>query len=451
MAIKLRTPTEDDLPELVAVDSRNFGVPTSQTLIDRAKEILDLDRFVVAVDNGNIVAVAGSFGLELTVPGHLRDRTNRASTDPAEGKGPGESEGEGEGQSESESEGQRSAGGRDQTAMLPMAGVAWVSVLASHVRQGILRRLMADLDERALAADEPVLGLMATESGIYERFGYGPSTRNRVVQIDRRRAQLNKMWRPAPGSVRLVDPADHLDELIELFDRYRRTQVGEVSRSEAYFRNELLPPSEPKPFAALHRDGYALWSIKPEWNAGHPAHELWVEDFVAATDEAHAALWHTILSVDLVGPVRSYHAVTDDDQLPSLLTDMRAVRTVEANDFLWLKVADVARCFSTRGYRADDRLVVGVVATPDDLSPVGADGAGSFVGRRFAVSPEGAEETDEAADLVLCRSAVGPLLLGGVSASQLVRWRRLRASPHVMARADVLFGTGIQPHCRTPY
>ena len=100
-------------------------------------------------------------------------------------------------------------GGRD----VPTGGVTWVSVAVTHRRQGVLKQLMQavhdDIDERG----EPLAALTASEGGIYERFDYGIATRRRVVSIDRRRAALAEQFRPPPGTVRLVDPTESLDEV----------------------------------------------------------------------------------------------------------------------------------------------------------------------------------------------------------------------------------------------
>ena len=107
---------------------------------------------------------------------------------------------------------------------------------------------------------------------------------------------------------------------------------------------------------AVHDDGFAMWKTEPQWHMGHPAHEVWLHDLAAATPEAHAALWHTLLSLDLTGPIRSL-VVPIDDPLPYLLTDRRALRTTVVNDGLWLNLRDVKRCFEARTYGTDDDIV----------------------------------------------------------------------------------------------
>lgn len=401
--MEIRRAEPGDLADIVALDFRNFGIVAGTDENEIADALLDLDRFLVATDGGKLVATGGSFRMDLTLPG--------GST-------------------------------------VPMSGVTWVSVLASHRRRGILRQLMTGLDELADELEEPILGLSASEGPIYERFGYGIATRCRIIELDRRRTRIDPRLEPDP--VELVYAADHVDEMLACYDRYRLTQPGEVSRSEALFRDMNIEKNKPD-FAALHPDGYAIWEIEPHWDNGHPCHVLRVKDLIAVTPEAHLALWNILLSVDLVGPIRSVRAAAMDDPLPHFLTDQRALRTVESNDYLWLKVTEPARCFGARSYRGDDRLVVGVVEDRI-LDPSGAEfepGKAGTTGR-VSVGPGGCRDTDQPPDLVATRAALGPLLLG-VPASALAAGHRVRAEPAVLERADVLLGTGRSAHCRTAF
>ncbi|MGI9597990.1 MAG: GNAT family N-acetyltransferase [Acidimicrobiales bacterium] len=398
MSIDIRRAEQTDLTEIVTLDYRNFGVMANPGDDQAVADLLDLDRFLVATDGDQMVAAGGTFQLELTIPG--------GST-------------------------------------LPISAVTWVSVLASHRRRGILRGLMSGLDELAEEFEEPILGLSASEGPIYERFGYGVSTKCRVIELDRRRAQIDPKWEPEP--VRLVNAADHVEEMLACYDRYRLTQPGEVSRSEALFRDQNIEKNRPD-FAAIHPDGYAIWEVQPDWNHGHPAHVLTVKDLIAVTPEAHLALWNILLSVDLVGPIRTIRSVAADDALPYLLTDQRALRTVEANDFLWLKVADAARCFEPRSFRTDDRLVVGIV--DDELPASGAEPAAPV--EVISLGRGGSFQTDDPYDIIAARSALGPLLLG-VSAAELEAGRRLRAKTDILERADAMLGVGRTAHCRTSF
>ncbi|NNE10614.1 MAG: GNAT family N-acetyltransferase, partial [Ilumatobacter sp.] len=259
--VEIRVATDDDFEPMVRLDGLAFGWTWPPEQHETLRELIDLDRFRVAVDAGRIVGVAGAYTQEVTVPGG---------------------------------------------ALVPNGGVTWVAVAPTHSRRGILRRLMAELHRDVDARGEPIAMLTASEGGIYERFGYGVACHLRVVEIDRRRAQLRPEFRPEPGSVQPVDPDD--PRLPEIFDRYRRTRVGEIGRSPVDERLFRLHEGAGLT-GAIHADGFALWKLEAKWNRGHPAHQLTLHDVVALTPEAHAALWHTVLSVGLVGPITSYRAV----------------------------------------------------------------------------------------------------------------------------------------------
>ncbi|MGA9278945.1 GNAT family N-acetyltransferase [Ilumatobacter sp.] len=387
--IEIRVPVADDLDAIFRRDSEAFGGSFTAEQRIVWTELLDLDRFRAAFDGDTLVGFAGSHELEITLPGAV---------------------------------------------VVPMAGTTWVSVAATHRRQGILRRLIdavhADIDERG----EPIAGLQASEAGIYERFGYGAATSWRHIEIDRRRVEFSDRFQPSPGGLTLIDPLVEVDRLAEIYDRYRRGQVGEVSRSPAWIRMRMSEGSRRRA-GVLHRDGYAIWTITENWSEFDARHELCLDDLVACTDEARAALWNLVLSHDLVGPVRSDRSVALDDPLASLLTNPRAVKTTALHDFLWLCPRRVGDLLAARRYRDADALVVDVDGERWRVEG-GIDGAVSV-------------RTNVAPDLTMTRAAMGALLLGGVSATELAAERRLIGDD--LARADVFFGWMPAPHCTTPF
>ncbi len=389
MTVSFRVPTPDDFGRLAEFDGRAFGSEWKDDDLARVRPTIPLDRFLVAEDDTNndrIVAAGGAYEKELTLPG--------GST-------------------------------------IDVAAVTWIAVAVTHRRQGLLTTMMQQLDATAAERNEPVMILTASEGSIYRRYGYGPATSWRSITIDRRFGQIQPQFQPTPGAVRLVDREGLDAALVQRWDRYRLDQPGEISRDETWFAAHLDKGTNST--FALHDDGFAAWSITQDWDHGHPRHQLQIRDFCAVTPHAHAALWHTILSVDLVGPISSIDAVAPDDPLQYLLTDPRALRTVETTDSVWVAVRDVAAAFSARTYRTDDRLVLG--------TPTGA----------FAVSPDGCAATTAEPDLVCETDALGPLLLGGVSASALVRGRRIQAQPGLASRADAFFGHDPIAHCRTSF
>jgi predicted acetyltransferase len=388
---ELRKPTADDFVALTAFDARVFGSNEySEASREAVRAVLDLDRYRIAVDDGQIVGAAGSDLFEMTLPGGV---------------------------------------------VITMAGVTWVGVAVTHRRQGLLRRLMDAVHDDITDRGEPLAALTASEGAIYERFGYGIATRRRIIEVDRRRAQVAEQFRPPAGTVRLLDDGA-ADAVRERWERYRTGRAGEVSRTPEWLASMHVGWG-PTAVTAVHDDGFATWKTTQAWNEGFPAHELRVVDFAAITPEAHVALWHTILGVDLVGPIRSF-VIPPDDPIPYLLDDQRAYRTTGLNDGVWCKPMEVGACFAARRYATEDSLVVEV------------DG----VRHRIDGGPDGAacSRTRRRPDVVTDQAGAGALLLGGVTVSALVAGRRATVrDDHARTRADAFMTMAPVPHSTTGF
>lgn len=387
--IEIRVPTDDDLATMVRLDTMAFAAQWTPEEVDRVRPTLDLSRFRIAVDGRRVVGVAGSFGFDMTLPG----------------------------------------GGT-----VPTGGITWVAVLVTHRRRGILRRMIdavhADIAER----DEPLAALYASEGAIYERFGYGVASHQRLVEIDRRRARFRV--HPLAGTVHVETDPDRADDtatgMASRWDRFRLTRPGEVARSDTWW-TKLRHDRGASAVHALHDDGHAVWKVAPQWDDGHPSHRLELLELAATTADAHLALWNAVLSVDLVGTVSSW-SLPLDDPLPYLLDDPRVVRTREVNDALWLAVRDVPACFGARMFGTDDDLVVEV------------DGV------RWRIGAGGCRKVRLRPDLVCDGAALSALLLGGTRPSDLVAGRRMTARrDDVLRRADALFATSPLPHSQTSF
>lgn len=385
VSIHIRPATEADWEQIVAVDSRAFHNYMTEESAAFARQALELDRFIVAVDQDMVVAVCGAYSLQLTLPG-------------------GE--------------------------LLPLSGVTWVGVSVTHRRQGLLHKLMAALDQQATDRNEPLMGLRASEGGIYSRFGYGSVSRMREVAITQPLVRLVEPSPPPSGSVQILDGRDAVPLMFERWDRARRAHPGELSRTEADLRRRMHDAA-PGVTVAVHADGFAAWTVAPKWTNGLADGTLDVLEFCAATPEAHEALWRTVLSVDLVGEITTQLAVTEHDRLPSLLIEPRIVRTTALLDGLWIKVLDPVTAFGARTYRTGERLVL-------------ACGE-----HRWSVSGAGCSTTDQPADLEVAARALGPLLMGGSSATELAGLGLCTPStPDVLPVADALLGFEPRPISR---
>lgn len=389
--IEIRVPTPDDYPGMVRQVRETFGGDEfSDEVAAREKELLDFDRYRVAYDTGlgRIVGTSGLEGFELTLPGG---------------------------------------------ATVPMGGLTWVAVSPTHRRQGILTRMLEAIHADVDAHGEPLGGLYASEATIYGRFGYAPATWRRVVRFDKRFATVADRVAAPAGSVRLLggdDPA-LIDELAPRWDRYRRSRVGELTRSRA--RHRLVTAADGWDATyALHDDGYAAWKITPQWHPAPPHHELRVLVFAASTAAARDALFATITSTDLVGDVVIGAPLVSS--LPFLLDNPRLVRTDRIDDALWLRVNDVAAVFGARTYGTDDDLVVQVDGTP------------------WAMGTGGCARTRRRADLTTTRAALASLLLGGHDLEAQLDAGRIEArSDEAGRRAVAHFRTVPEPFCQTAF
>ncbi len=397
MAIEIRVPEFDEWPAVYRADSRIFGVSATPEDIEEARRVHELDRFRVAFEKGKVVGAAGSYTLEVTLPGG---------------------------------------------ATVPMGGLTWVSTAATHRRQGLMRRVVGAVHDDIDARGEPVASLFAAEGSIYERLDYGISTRVALNTVAPRLTRMRGEYRSAPGAVEYLEGDEVVPAISPIWDRFRRLRAGECGRTPAaqaflYDHRNKAFGSQTMLHYLVHPDGYAAYRMEDQWNDGHPAHVLHLTELAALTPEAHAALWQTLLGVDLVGEIRTFN-LAPDDPLPFLLENPRALRTREVNDGVWVNVRDVPACFGARTYRTTDRIVVEVD------------------GKRWAVEggPDGAACTavTTRADLVTTHAWFSSLLYGGVLPSTLVRGRRMTArDADVLARADLFFTTSLAPHCQDRY
>lgn len=385
VSIEIRPATDADWEQIAALDSRAFHNFMSEETTAFARQALELDRFIVAAEADTVVAVCGAYSLEMTMPGGV---------------------------------------------ILPVSGVTWVGVAVTHRRQGILKRLMSALDQQAVDRTESIMALRASEGGIYSRFGYGSVSRTREIAITQPQIRWADPAPPPPGSIQILDGSDAVPVMTERWNRAAKANPGELTRSEADLRRRMHDAA-PGVTVAVHDDGFAAWKVTPKWTDGLADGQLDVLEFCAATAEAHEALWRTVLSVDLVSQVTASLAVTEHDRLPSLMIEPRVVRTTALFDGVWLKVLDPVAAFGARSYRTNDQLVL------------------ASEGTRWSVSQSNCVGTDQPADLDIEAKALGPLLMGGTSATELATLGLCRAAdPEVLQRADALLGHAPHPISR---
>ena len=315
-------------------------------------------------------------------------------------------------------------------ATLPAPGVTWVSVAVTHRRRGVLRTMFEE-QHRGFVDDGAALALLtASEGGIYGRFGYGIATHQHSVAVDRRRAAFRSDVAD-PGGVREVTTAQLRRVAPEIHRRWAARTPGAVSRSEAWWDNLLLDREWHRDgatalFHLVHPDGYV------SYRRVHADRAVRIVDTAIATEEAYAALWHTLLAIDLVETVEVPVAAVDEP-LPHLLSDPRRVRTRELSDGMWARILDVPAALSARRYAVEVDVVL-------DVHDPFLDRGGRF---RLRGGPDGAtcEQASGGGPAVAVGMApLGSLLFGGTRAGTLARAGLLQAGdPTVLRRLDAAF------------
>ena len=362
---------------------------------------LDMDRCLLAyADDGRPVGTAGAHTFELTLPGE---------------------------------------------AIAPAAGVTAVAVLPTHRRQGVLTAMMGHQLADLRARGKFLAVLLASEAPIYGRYGFGPATYTAELTVERHQSALTAgraPGAPAPhtGSIEVLPRDDCGDLLEELYDRYRRRQPGALSRPPQWWaRRAGQPPISPAPrFIALHRDangapdGYASYSPRESGS-------ITVDEIITADDATFTALARFAFEHDLSTRTLIKHVPTGHP-LRWQLADFRGGQVGDDTDWLWVRILDIPRALTTRGWFADGELVLDV--------------ADPFLHERhrYLLSADDGKArctpTDRAPDLSLDIRDLGSIYLGGTTPSTLIRAGHIRAhTPEAAARADALFRSDRTPHC----
>ncbi|WP_330358070.1 GNAT family N-acetyltransferase [Streptomyces chartreusis] len=330
--------------------------------------------------------------------------------------------------------------------LVPAPGVTAVGVLPSHRRQGVLSAMMRHQLAELRARGEALSVLLASEAPIYGRFGYGPATCTARLTVPRHKAALavprahQAAGATADGSIEVLRRAECGDILEEVYDRYRRAQPGALSRPHRWWalRAGQPPISPAQRYVALHRDDHGIPDGYASYSIGE-ANTLTVDETITADDAVFTALARFVLEHDLVSQVVFKH-VPADHPLRWQLADFRAGEVSGDTDWLWVRLLDVPRALTARGWFTDGELVLDV----ED----------PFLGERnrylLAVRDGKADcvPTDREPDLSLDVRDLGSLYLGGTAPSTLVRAGHIRAHrPDAATLADTIFRTERSPHC----
>jgi predicted acetyltransferase len=403
---QLRPATRDDYPTFWRAIFDVFGEEPTGPYLDEPSPLAELDRSLGLWDGDRVVATSGIYSLQMTVPG----------------------------------------------AVVPCAGVTWVTVSPTHRRQGVLtsimRRQLTGLHEQQR---EPLAALWAAEYPIYGRFGYAPATFRGGLSGRTERLALRPDVEVGKGRVERVGVEEYRAAATPLYDALRRFVPGNMARDDRWWDRRLRDLPENRHGASAQRyllhtepdgtvTGYAAYRVKAAWtDTSEPDGTLTVEEIRATSTPAYAALWDFLLSVDLIRQVR-YPLASDDDPIRHLLADARALHARPV-DALWVRLVDVDRALAARRYPAPIDLVLEV---RDRFCPWN-DGRWRLTGH-----PAGGHcaRTDRDPDLVVDVEALAAAYLGGVSLGTLQAAGRVtEVSPGAVTLAATSFGWPVRPWC----
>jgi predicted acetyltransferase len=400
---EVRPVTEEEWPGFVRTDNAAFGeVPTEENL-DPARRGFELDRSVSAIEAGVPIGAAASYPFEMALPG-------------------GDS--------------------------VPTAGVTWVGVRPTHRRRGVLTAMMRHQLEDVHRRGEPVAILLASESIIYQRFGYGLATFQPSLELDRHRTALLPHVGEPGGRLRLVEEDEARKLLPEIHERCWRQRAGDVRRTEkmweSWFRRGW--PQDGKPgFDVIHEgddgraDGYAVYRVKREKDRS----VVHVYSMYAENDGAYLALWRYVTDIDLTSATFVPNR-PQDEAFRYMLADPRRLEQKGGGDFLWARLVDVPAALAARRYSIEGRLVLEV---RDAFCPWNE---GRYV---LEGGPDGAtceRTSSDTADLTLTSNELGAAYLGGTGLGALARAGRIdEHSDGAVRRAHAMFLHDPAPWCGT--
>ncbi|MBV9660443.1 MAG: GNAT family N-acetyltransferase [Acidimicrobiales bacterium] len=392
------------------------GSPDDEVADRRTAEGIEAERMWVVEDRGQFVGNGGVRTMDLTVPAS-----------------PG-----------------------SPCPVVPMGGVTTVGIHPTHRRQGLLSQMMAGMLDDCRQREEPVAGLIASESVIYGRYGFGLASNSAEYRIDSARSAFAK---PIEGRhIRLVDQAEASKLLPGIFDAARPARAGEPNRT-AHFWREVLEdrPTERHgasgAFYSVCDDGYAIYRAKRQADLLRGERiGIVVEEIAAADPETQAALWRFVLDIDLIGDVTVRRRPVDEP-VRWRLTDPRQLQTSVVYDRLYLRIVDVAAALQSRGYRGASHVVLEVV--PGEPA-TGAASDPSFGRWALEAGPDGSRcgpaAPGQSPDLRLDLASLGSLYLGGVRASTLAAAGRVEElSRGALETADHLFAATPLPSTVTGF
>ena len=332
-------------------------------------------------------------------------------------------------------------------AWLPTSGVTRVGVLGTHRRRGLLRTMITQLLTEAADRGQVLASLRASETPIYQRFGFGLAGEQAECRIVP--AKVLPIRGTASGSFRLLRTDEVIDTIKPIYAR-AATRPGVITRPDwmwqRYLQNAIELGGDAE-FVIVHTsddgvdDGFAHYAVK--WKTANftPAEgEGEIYDLWGTDAPVELALWDYLCNIDLV---REWYAEERpvDDAIQMAVHDRRGYEVRHTWDEQWLRLLDVDAALSARTYA--EHPATFTVAVSDDILP-----ANNGV---WEISSAGAKRTSvDAADADIATDVGGmsAAYMGGPTWTLLADAARLEVrNPAALTTADALFAVPRAPYC----
>ena len=319
-----------------------------------------------------------------------------------------------------------------------ISGVCNVSVQPTHTRQGVMTQMMKyqlnDFHDRG----EPVAALFSTESIIYGRFGYGIGSLYERWTIERPYTAFTRPY-DCPGRIVFVNPADITKDLPDVYRRSTKDRPAMFQREAHHWERDSQAHEHTLGgpgglfYVAYEEDGkvdgYATYRSTGT--------TLVVNELMAATKEANAALWRFCFDMNRMSTTEALKRPVDDP-LPWMLADPRRLER-STRDGVWVRLVDVPAALALRRYLQAGKLVLEV---KDDVCPWN-QGRFELEGSSVGAS---CRPTDSSPDLVLSVTQLASAYTGAVSLSTLAHAGLVEElTPGALLQADCMFASRYQP------
>jgi predicted acetyltransferase len=248
------------------------------------------------------------------------------------------------------------------------SGLTWVGVHPGYRRRGLLRAMIDDHFARSLARGEVVSTLVAAETKIYQRFGYGLACPSYEMTLPR-----GATFRGIPGSEDLrvrfedADVVRHSPVIRAVLARDPRpgtmVELSDAFMASHFADPEILREGQERKRIAIVEDAhgpaaYALFQRKLAWSDSGGSGTGSTSQWAAVTPAASRRLWSVLADLDLMTSFSASFLPLDDPAV-YLADDVRGLG-LKLKDHIWLRILDVPAALAARTYQADLDLTVKV-------------------------------------------------------------------------------------------